>query len=206
MQRSFAIYDDFAADPELLRSEARALPYFRSTLNPSHLISAPSRHRQALARRFTRLAGRTVAWAWHDTAGTYRTNTAADVARTRNAFFSHSDGIIDFVCLLYLSPPAECHGGTTFCRHIETGLEGVHDLRAVERVMRRMRMTFADLLALLGRDARVQRRWERTSFVAMKYNRLLAYNGRLFHSHVFDFPRVKRGSRRLTYLCHGELR
>src|SRR5690349_6695080 len=132
MERTIAIYDDFAPDPDALRAEARAAPYIRSVLNPSNLISAASRHRHTLARRLARLADRPIAWAWHDGAGTYRSTTEADVRRTRNGFFAHSDGIIDHVCLLYLSPPKECHGGTTFCRHIETGLEGFHDLRAVE--------------------------------------------------------------------------
>ena len=206
MERTIAIYDDFAPDPDAMRAEARAIRYLRSHLNPSNLISAPSRFRHSMARRYARLADRPVAWAWHDGAGTYRTTTEADVKRTRNAFFSHSDGIIDHVCLLYLNTPAECHGGTTFCRHIETGLDGFQDLRAVERVMRRLRLTFPEVVALVERDARMPRRWEKTSFVEMRSNRLVVYNGRLFHSHVFDYSRVKRGSRRLIYMCHGQRR
>jgi hypothetical protein len=205
MERTIAIYDGFADDPDLLRREARALRYFRSPLNPSNMISAPSRHRKQLARRLAALADRKVAWAWADGAGTYRTTTDADVVRTRNGFFAHSDGIIDYVCLLYLSPEAECHGGTTFCRHLPTGLDGFHDLRAVERVMRRLRLGFPDIVAMVERDARIKRRWAKTTMVEMKSNRLVVYNGRLFHSHVFDFSQVKRASRRLIYMCHGQL-
>lgn len=206
MERTIAIYDDFAPDPDALRAEARSVPYIRSVHNPSNLISAASRHRHALARRMARLTDRKVDWAWHDGAGTYRSTTEADVRRTRNGFFAHSDGIIDHVCLLYMSPPRECHGGTTFCRHVETGLEGFHDLRAVEAVMRRLQLTFPEIVAMVERDARVQRRWVKTTFVEMKSNRLVVYNGRLFHSHVFDYAKVKRGSRRLIYMCHGRLR
>jgi hypothetical protein len=204
VDRSIAIYDDFLEDPEELRAEARAIRYERSALNPSNLISDPSRYRHRIARRLARLSDRPVAWHWEGGAGTYRTTTDADVKRTRNAFFAHSDGIIDYVCLLYLSPPRECHGGTTFCRHIETGLDGFHDLRAVERAMRRLRVGFPDIVRLVERDARTPRRWVKTSFVEMRSNRLVVYNGRLFHSHVFDYAQVKRGSRRLIYMCMGQ--
>lgn len=206
MERTLAVYDHFVKDPDLMRSESRALSYARSRVSPSNLVSARSRYATRLARQLSRLTDRPVDWSWKDGAGTYRTTTRADVARTGNAFFAHSDGIVDFVCLLYLSPEDECHGGTAFYRHKATGLDGFHDLDAVQRVIDRADVTFRELSALMDRDARVPRRWIRTDMVQMRPNRLVVYNGRLFHSHVFDFAKVRRGRRRLSYVCFGTRR
>jgi Family of unknown function (DUF6445) len=195
--------DDFMRDPQLMRREARILHYSQSPLNPSNFISQKSKYAGSIYRRLIGIPRRSVNW--DVGSGTYRTTDLKQVQRTRNQFFAHSDGITDFVALLYLSLPAECHGGTAFFRHKKTGLQGFHDDKAVQKAMAHLGICFEELANLVEGDARVPSKWVQTDLIQMKYNRMIVYNGRVFHSHVFDFKSVRKGSERLTFACYGTL-
>ncbi len=85
----------------------------------------------------------------------------------------------------------ECHGGTAFYRHKESGLDGIHDLVKVNAFLQNSSMSWQELTDKLALDMRKPNKWIRTDFVQMKNNRLVTFNGRRFHSHVFDFKSVR---------------
>jgi hypothetical protein len=199
------VFDDFWSKPQDLVAESKRLRYVRSHLNRSNWISRKSTRAPSVSTRVARLA-RVSAVRWFAGSGTYRKTTRAEVERTKNAFFCHSDGAANFVSLLYLSPPRDCHGGTGMYRHLETGLDGLHDLAVVQQRLRELDLTFDELVRVLDRDAHRPRAWQLTDFVEMKHNRLVLYNGSRFHSHVFDFARVSPRAQRLAFTCFGETR
>lgn len=202
MKETLIVLDDFFKEPEKLRKEAKTLSYNLSQINYSNQISQKrSKYASAIFKRLAKFYGKKIIW--DDDAGTYRIQKMDLVDQTKNNFFAHSDGVHDFVCLAYLSPPEECHGGTGFYLHKPTGLLGFQDFEAVNRVMRKMKIDFETLSQMIDRDGRDTSKWEPTDMVQMKYNRMIIYNGRRFHSHIFDFKKVKKGSERLSFLSYG---
>lgn len=201
MQQALLVIDDFFKNPQNLSKEASELFYSQSDINYSNLISGRSKYATSTFRRLQKFSKKKILW--DKEAGTFRQQRQNLVDMTKNAFYAHSDGINDFVCLSYLSPPEDCHGGTGFYTHIQTGLAGFHDFEAVNKVMKRMKITFDDLIEITNRDARDPSKWLLTDTVQMKFNRMIIYNGRRFHSHIFDFSKVKKGSIRLTFLSYG---
>lgn len=199
--KTLSIFDNYLRDPERLILESKKLQYQRSTLNPSNVISTKSKYASDFYRRLIKFHGKKIDW--EDSSGNYRKTTQQEVIQYKNTFFAHSDGITDFVAILYLSKPEECHGGTGFYRHIATGLEGFHDEPKVLEVMKKHKISFDDLVIELDRDARNPKAWELTDRIDMQYNRILIYNGRIFHSHIFEFHKVKSGTNRLTFVCFG---
>jgi hypothetical protein len=140
---------------------------------------------------------------WGPGSGTFRTTTENDADRTKNSLFVHSDGVTDFVSLLYLNKPEDCHGGTAFYRHIPSGLDGFHDLKKVSLYLEKANISLKELVSIVETDARDSSKWMQVDMIRMKYNRLIAYNGRIFHSHVFDFNKVNKNAKRLTFVCFG---
>ena len=100
----------------------------------------------------------------------------------------------DVAGVLYLNPPEQCRGGTAFYRHRASGLEAMPS-RAEGRVVELMRdrglWTLGQLAQWLmtppadeasGFLTRSTPDWELMSLVPMRFNRLVLYEGALFHS------------------------
>ena len=60
-----------------------------------------------------------------------------------------------------------------------------------------------ELIELLHRDGPFPNRWERIGMIQVKYNRMILFNSRMFHSHVFEFERASVSRPRLTFVCYG---
>lgn len=90
----------------------------------------------------------------------------------------HSDNACgEWAAVLYLNPTEQCSGGTAFWRHKATGLS-----RFSETEIRRTGKSPARLLAQLTPDWNRPEAWEQTGMAEMKFNRLIVYSGRDFHS------------------------
>jgi hypothetical protein len=198
------ILDNYLRKPHLLIKEAKVLKYQFSELNPSNLVSDRSKYAGYFYKRLSKYTNKKIIW--DESSGTFRKTNRGLVIKAKNELFVHSDGITDFISILYLSQSKNCHGGTSFFRHNETGLEGFHNFSHIESVMKKKKMTFGSLVELIEHDARHSDKWTETDRIKMKYNRLIIYNGRLFHSHIFDFKSVKSSSDRLTFVCFGATR
>jgi hypothetical protein len=105
----------------------------------------------------------------------------------------HADGC-DVAGVVYLNPPGQCRGGTGFYRHRPSGLSALPAEigPAVVEVMRRQGLwTPGQLAAWITAPPADGRRgfitgstaeWELTALVPMRFNRLVLYDGRRFHS------------------------
>lgn len=91
----------------------------------------------------------------------------------------HSDQICaEYACVLYLNTPEQCRGGTAFWRHKKLGWDSLpHEasLRAKGKSPKR-------LYAELDDGYKDPTAWEQTLLAEMKFNRLIAYPSRRFHS------------------------
>lgn len=203
MRKSLTLFDDYLAKPDIFLRESERLDYSPSGSSGSTLISARSRHALAFVRGLEKHTGIVLDWNWKHGSGTYRTTTQKAVAKGGTQFLAHSDFLYDYISILYLSPPTECHGGTGFYRHKETGLEGFHDLRALESVITERNWTLMQLAEKLQADGRTPSKWTALDRVQMKFNRLVFFDARLFHSHILDFGQVRKSSKRLTFVCFG---
>ncbi len=203
MRKTLTLFDDYLAKPETLIRESERLSYSASGSSGSTLISARSKHAQAFVRELEKRTGIVLKWNWNHGSGTYRTTTQKAVVKGGTQFLAHSDFLYDYISILYLSPPAECHGGTGFYRHKETGLEGFHDLQALESVITERKWTLMQLGEKLQADGRTPSKWTALDRVQMKFNRLVFFDARLFHSHILDFSQVQKSSKRLTFVCFG---
>lgn len=204
MRAAIEIFDDFLPDPEEFLQRTRALRFHRSNLIPGNLASDRVPWAGRLERRFEKMIGCSVKWATHLGSGTYRWTTGRQAATRKTEFYCHSDGIHDVVCLLYLSPPKHCHGGTGLYRHRETGLTGYDNLEPVQKIVDRTGQTVLELDTEILKDAYNPAAWEMTDLIGMRSNRLLMYNSRRFHSHIFAFDQVPKGAKRWTFACFGQ--
>jgi len=202
--QTLLVIDDFLADPIKLLDEASKLKFERRSWDAIGAIhvSGRSRHTSRLAREIAALAHARVQW--HPGSGNYRSLTYRSVKKSRASLYVHSDFSMNFVGLLYLNRPEQCHGGTGFFRHRRSGLEGFHDQPAIERAARKLRLGEAELQQLTTEDARDPAQWVETDRVQMKFNRLVIYNGSLFHSHLVDFDRPRAARNRLTFGVWGQ--
>lgn len=74
----------------------------------------------------------------------------------------------EWASVLYLNPTEQCHGGTAFWRHVETGSD---------------RMTNnPDLDGSIWKDWSHKEAWEMCGFAGMQFNRAVIYPTTCFHS------------------------
>lgn len=167
MKHALIVVDDFYEDPDALVERILALPFRReSDVNYPGMMADTFQDVREPMQRFSELLGG-LDIKYRGTQGGFRVTTEQDMA-TRTSLI-HTDSS-DYSAVVHLSKhPAQ---GTYFYRHKALGIDYLlpeHDHQPeVARAMAR------DTLNL---DA-----WEVTQVVAMKYNRLLLFDGRYFHS------------------------
>jgi len=105
--------------------------------------------------------------------GAFQYTTQAD--RT----WIHSDGNNNWAAVLYLTPDAPLSGGTGIFKHKATGLVSTPLLEdgSVDQAT----------LDLIYEDSRDMTKWEMVDMVGNVYNRLVMYNGDLFHASLDYF-------------------
>ena len=91
----------------------------------------------------------------------------------------HSDQICaEFACVLYLNLPAQCQGGTAFWKHKALGWESLPTEATIRSKGKSPKREYAKIDA----DWSNAEAWEQTLLAEMKFNRLIAYPSRRFHS------------------------
>lgn len=203
MHHTFAVYDDYLRRPGIVGAEAERIAFVGRANLRINEISRRSRHAAAIERDLTSKAGARVCWHRKDGAGTFRRTASRMVRREGLHTHVHFDGATNVVGVLYLNQPDACHGGTGFYRHVRTGLHGVHDVLALRRAATRLDWSVSRVIDTLLADANDRKKWELTDLVQMRHNRLLMFNGLLFHSQVFDFDRRRAREDRLTLVFYG---
>jgi len=201
MQKTIQVYDNFLRNPERLVEEASRMQW-AAKKDGSHIsATARSQYASDLETRYERMCGRRLRWLKRHGSGSYRGFTEKEILRSGSLWNVHADVGASRVFMIYLNRPDECHGGTGIYRHKETGLESPYDVEAVSRILRRFRWTTDDLGKRIAFDSKDPGKWVLLDRVSMRFNRLLAMDGRRFHSHILDFHASRRpAARRVTVM------
>ena len=178
-----AIVDGFEADARGLRRRALAQPFRRPEgVNFPGLEAPPLGDPAPTMERFSKLLGG-IELRWLGEQGMFRLTTSADAAGRTSLV--HAD-TPDFTAVLHLSTArAE---GTFFYRHRALGIE---------------RIDFDDpwlefVRPTLVRDSTDLSAWEVTGAVPQRFNRLVIFDGKFFHSAARALTGGDRRSGRLT--------
>jgi hypothetical protein len=103
----------------------------------------------------------------------------------------HADTICaEYASILYLNTDDQCHGGTGFWRHKPTGLYAMPDTMPPDEEQE------------MVKQWQEQSFWQLAGFVGMRFNRLIVYPTKMFHSR---YPLEAFGNNpqngRLIWLC-----
>jgi hypothetical protein len=183
MRHAFVVVDDFYDDPDEIRARALRLKYKRpeGVNYPGVVASTPDDIEPAMAS-FSRLLGGIDIKCRRDQ-GAFRITTAADTARRTSMV--HVD-TPDFSAIVHLSKGQG--EGTYFYRHKALDLERVSPEDNERPAVRRAIET--DTLNLAA--------WEVIHMIPMKYNRLLIFDGKYFHSGAHRLTGATRAEGRMT--------
>jgi hypothetical protein len=167
VRSTFVVVDDFYDDPDDVRGRALALDFQRAEgANYPGVTAATPDDIEPTMTAFARLLGG-IDLRCRRNEGAFRIATAADMA-TRHSIV-HVD-TPDFSAVIHLSPKSA--EGTYFYRHRELGLERVSE---ADNLRPEVRQAIED--DTLDLDA-----WEVTHMIPTRYNRLVVFDGKYFHS------------------------
>ena len=184
------IIDDFLPDPAAWRTQALALPFEQQRYAGQNYPGSQTDGQpcQAIMERIATALGREIRFISPDN-GSYRLSYADAMARTDIHVDNETGGNFNFYAgVLYLNPPGQCQGGTTFWRHQPSGwyrrlpeaqvkAGGYASFKDFQKrwLPNSTVQKFNDLQE--GRDS-----WQALLEVPMRHNRLIMYKGHYFHS------------------------
>ena len=183
MRHALIVVDDFYEDPDALVERVLGLPFRQEEgVNyPGSMVETFQDVREPM-QRFARLLG-DIDIRYRGTQGGFRVTTERDMANRTSLVHTDSS---DYSAVVYLSKrPAD---GTFFYRHKQLGI----DYLAPEHDQ------CADVGRALARDTMDLAAWDVTQLVAQKYNRLVLFDGRYFHSGAQRFEGRTLAEGRLT--------
>ena len=167
MKHAFVVVDDFYDDPDGVRERALQQVFRRPEgVNYPGVAAEPVDEIASTMAELSRLLGG-IGIKCRRNEGEFRVTTAADMAARPSMVHIDSS---DFSALVHLSKePCE---GTYFYRHKRLGLDrvGGEDLES------------EDVREAIKRDTLNPNAWEVVHSIPMKYNRLVVFDGKYFHS------------------------
>lgn len=190
--KSLVIVDDFFKDPMLVRNLALETSYQDVTkLNYPGLQSDMAFYNQDIIKRFEKLLNDEIDPKVESlTFGKFRFMTRESGSRIK----IHVDGLAEWTGLIYLNTPDQCEGGTAFYRHIDTGLEGPPRPDQMKKFGFESVLDFEQ--RIIAEQSLDLSRWEETTFVGMRFNRLVLFRGNeLFHCHTHGFGNTNENAR-----------
>ena len=184
------ILDDFLPDPAAWRAQALALPFEQQRYAGQNYPGSQTDGQpcQAIMERIATALGRPIRFISPDN-GSCRLSYADAMARTDIHVDNETGSNFNFYAgVLYLNPPQQCQGGTTFWRHQPSGWYRrlpEADVKAGGYA------SFKDFQKRWLPNSKVQKfndlqeqrdSWQALLEVPMRHNRLIVYKGHYFHS------------------------
>jgi hypothetical protein len=168
------IIDDFYENPDEVREFALTQDYnvtgnFPGNRTIPFLNESTIEH---IASHIEPYHGK-ISWVTDEYTGAFQYTTQEDRS------WIHADENNDWAGVLYLTPNAPLSGGTGIFKHKATGVYKIPRLSSGE--------INEPLMELIYRDSRDMTKWEIVDFIGNKYNRLVIYQGDLFHSSLDYF-------------------
>ena len=178
MYQSLIVVDDFYPDPQEVRKIALSSDY-PEVEGPRTYPGRNSAQRflpDSIERVISQLVGGPVTGnpKPQSAHGRFRITLAGEEGR----FLAHVDPTaLTWVGVVYLNPPEQCRGGTTFFRH-----KGLNSDRTPMTEAELRAYGPASIPELMQQDGKDPDKWERTMTVPMRFNRLALYRPWLWHS------------------------
>jgi hypothetical protein len=178
MRGLVAFFDDFYPDPDDVRAIALSGRY-----NPPHAAFTGTEFRcpgfpmRLVVERVAELTRLSLHYDRRRPA-VFRALTEEEGRRKTKHVHVDKTGLS---CLICLSESGGTDPHTSFYRHRETGLLGLHDRAALLRAAQRARTLPGPLRRRLDREGGDVRLWERVGEIPYRFNRLLVFDARLFH-------------------------
>jgi len=176
--QSLIVIDDFYPDPAQVRAAALSAEYLEvpGPLTYPGRNSAQKFLPPGLDEVVSRIVGERVVGSAdpRPSHGKFRITLDGEPSR----YLVHVDpSMLSWVGVVYLNPPEQCQGGTSFFRH--TGLNSDRTPLSEQELRRYGPASIAELLQQDGNDPT---KWEHLMTVPMRYNRLIMYRPWLWHS------------------------
>jgi hypothetical protein len=171
------IIDDFYAHPDKVRAQALKSAY--ANIEETDYPGFASKMRldsATLRERFGEIIGVELSvddarFSW----GNFRFITEETGSRSK----IHADAAVDWAGMIYLTPYAPMSAGTGFFRHKETGFEGPPTDRQARSLGFSNAQEFDD--RVIRRDNADIGKWEITTAIEPRYNRLMLFRGSEFY-------------------------
>lgn len=190
--KNIIVVDDFYKDPDQVRSLALETDFTDVRhLNYPGTQSEFAFYSDEMIKLFENLIGLKMAPDVEKyTFGKFRFMNTDTGARLK----VHVDGLTDWTGLVYLNVPTQCEGGTVFYKHKKTGLEGPP---SEQYLCENGYNNYADFEnKIIYPDTLELNMWEETTYVGMRYNRLVLFKGnQLYHCHTHAFGYTRENSR-----------
>lgn len=183
---SLIVHDGLYDDPRVIRRTALEEKYGESESGAYAGRNATTRHIDpSVVALFGRLVGGAIKIADTDAFGVYRLSYAGDPCRN----FIHADPV-RWGAVAYLNEDDHPNNGTAFWRHRRTGLATFpwtdwrrYGFRSQAEAWR----------ALVEQDGQDESKWEQVRLVPARFNRVILFDSRQFHSHM---PKTNFGTDR----------
>jgi hypothetical protein len=202
---SYLIVDDFYRDPEKVRSYALSLPFDEAKTErewkfyKGRLSSPNNAFAQLGLETISAVLNRGIVVA--NPCGEFRLLYQGRPDEPGGQTWVHTDSsVASYTGLVFLNPPEQCRGGLMFYKHRRLGIDrlprkGSADALAVAARAGTTPEKLVFDLAEEGYD--IERNWEVSDTIGMKFNRCVIFDARIFHARTERFG-SHRGEARLT--------
>lgn len=203
MALTLQVVDDFYPDPWQVRDVALSLPFTEAVTNQEKayykgLLSSPFHpYAPSGLALIAQMFGRPLSC--NGPVGEFRLLLARPEGDQLGRTWIYSDtSAARYSGIVYLNPPDQCQGGTSFYRHREFAWEHMPSPAShmFAHVARETGMTFPELLTRITADGfETQEKWDQVTHIPMRFNRCIIFDSRLFHARTGSFGTFLRDGR-----------
>ncbi len=178
--KSLVVVDNFYGDPLAVRNQALRASWHRKEGAQYAGMVAPAIVPDGTTQYFQSLIGRPPQPVPGVKFGTFKRSFASDKAPTD----IHVDSTV-WGAIVFLSNPPDPDGGLSFWQHKRYGWEWAPSKAEYEAAGF---ASFDEMIERVGwEEGRDRARWTEVMRVPMKFNRLVLFQGLLWHSHTMNF-------------------
>ncbi|MDJ0624861.1 MAG: DUF6445 family protein [Candidatus Caenarcaniphilales bacterium] len=198
MRQTYIVVDDFYKNPEQVRQFALAQEF----KSPSYGTGYPGLETEPcdlkalmpIMQSVSKIVGKKIGWDPESVQGMFRLMDK-HLMDTRNNLI-HTDPC-RWTGIIYLSLAEHCKGGLSLFRHKETGLTRLHPQNdeKVLWAMNKYNMNYEQLTHWFYKQSLDLDKWIETDFISCQFNRLLLFDGGIFHGIIQLFGDSKENSR-----------